>query len=44
MSRKNGDKSRFNRQRKQKMRMRVRIRELRKTVQVPKIKTLENGA
>jgi hypothetical protein len=36
MSRKNGDRARFNRQRKAKMHDRTRIREMRKALQVPK--------
>jgi len=43
MSGKNGDRSRFNRQRKAKMHDRTRIREMRKLLQAPKANTTEKA-
>ena len=43
MSGKNGDRSRFNRQRKAKMHDRTRIREMRKSLQAPKANTTEKA-
>ena len=43
MSGKNGDRARFNHQRKAKMHDRTRIREMRKALQAPKVNSTEKA-